>query len=147
MASNPYTPPKADVKDVGPERALAERPQPVVHAVVLLWASLLLAMPVLYWEQQRSPADTVAVYWGMAMVLVGLSVLVNVFIWRGSNWARILFLVLLVISVLSLLGTMDEMLSHPPIEIVLNLVMLAIEAIAVYLLFTKPGALWFRRAD
>ena len=147
MATNAYTPPKADVKDVGPERALTERPRHVVYAVVLLWISLVLAIPAVYWEQQRSFAETVGVYWVMIVVLFGLSILVNVFIWRGSNWARILFLLLLVISLLSRLGTMEEMLSHPAIEIGVNLLMLAIEVIAAFLLFTKPGALWFRRAS
>jgi hypothetical protein len=72
---------------------------------------------------------------------------VIVFLGRGRNWARIVLLVLVLISFLSFLGTMGEMLSHPAIEIVLNVVTLAIDAVAVYLVFTKPGALWFRRAD
>jgi hypothetical protein len=147
MAANPYTPPKADVKDVGPERALGERPRQVVYAVVLLWISFALGVPAAYWEHQRTPADVAPVYWVLAALIIGLFILVIVFLGRGRNWARIVLLVLVVISFLSFLGTMGEMLSHPAIEIVLNVVTLAIDAVAVYLVFTKPGALWFRRAD
>jgi hypothetical protein len=144
---SPYTPPKADVKDVGPERALAERPRQVVYAVVLLWISLVLGVPVAYWEHQRTPAEVASVYWVLAALIFGLAILVIVFLGRGHNWARIVLLVLVVISFLSFLGTIGEILSHPAIEIVLNVVTLVIDAVAVYLVFTKPGALWFRRAD
>ena len=146
MAPNPYTPPKADVKDLGPERLLAERPRPVVYAVVLLWISLVLGVPVVYWEHQRTPAEVAPFYWVPAVLILGLVIVVNIFIWRGRNWARIVALVLVVISFLSFLGTMGEILSHPAIEFVLNIVTLAIDAVAMYLLFTKPGVLWFRRA-
>jgi hypothetical protein len=147
MPPSPYTPPKADVKDVGPERALAERPRQVVYAVVLLWISLVLGVPVAYWEHQRAPAEVAPVYWVLAALIFGLAILVIVFLGRGHNWARIVLLVLVVISFLSFLGTIGEILSHPAIEIVLNVVTLVIDAVAAYLVFTKPGALWFRRAD
>jgi hypothetical protein len=146
MAPNPYTPPKADVKDVGPERALAERPRQVFYAVVLLWISLVVAVPMVYWEHQRAPEEAASFYWVLVLMVLGLAVVVNIFIWQGRNWARILFLVLAVISVLSFVGTIDEILSHSATEIVLNVATLAIDVVAMYLLFTKPGALWFRRA-
>jgi hypothetical protein len=37
--------------------------------------------------------------------------------------------------------------SYPPLYLGLNVALLLIEAIVLYLLFTRPGALWFRRVN
>jgi hypothetical protein len=144
MADNPYIPPKSDVRDVGPDRLLAERPRQVVHATLLLWISFVLAVPVSYWEYRRAPEDTAAaVLIFIALVLV-LVIAVNIGVWRGRNWARVVFLAFLVLSIVIFLGTLGKTLEHPVIEIVLNVIGLAIDGIVAYLLLTKPGSLWFR---
>jgi hypothetical protein len=68
----------------------------------------------------------------------------NVAMWRGRNWARIVFLILSVISVVGFVLELWETLSSTVIEIALTVASTALDVVVSYLLFTKPGALWFR---
>jgi hypothetical protein len=94
MNENPYTPPESEVKDVPYERAVAERPRNVVHAVRMLWVSLVLSIPLSIREYQEA---------------------------------------------------MQELLGYPAGDLVCLAVSMALDLIALVLVFTRPGALWFRR--
>ena len=146
MRSNPYTPPKSDVKDVGPERLIAERPRQVIHATLLLWVSAVLAVPLMYWEYQRTPEESAPVVLIFAALVLALVIAVNIYVWQGRNWARIIFLALAILSVIIFFGMLRDILEYPAVEIVLNIVSLRIDVVVAFLLFTKPGALWFRPA-
>lgn len=146
MANDPYAPPGSAVDDVVPERMLRERPPQIVRAVLLLWTSFALALPLVYLDVERAPEGTAAAGVAVWAVLLGLGAALNVQIWRGANWARIVYLALFAISFLALWFTAAEMLEKSVFEFVLNAANAMLDAFAMYLLFTRPGSLWFRKA-
>jgi len=146
MNQNPYTPPESEVKDVPYERAVAQRPRNVVHAVRMLWISLVLSIPLSIREYQDAASEgnaTFLLYF--ILTLYALSVLINLYIHRGSHWARVLLLVFNVLNVLSFLAAMQELLGYPVGDLVCLATSMALDLIALVLVFTRPGALWFRR--
>jgi len=100
----------------------------------------------MYWEYQRTPEESAPVVLIFAALVLALVIAVNIYVWQGRNWARIVFLALAILSVVILFGTLRDILEYPAVEIVLNIVSLGIDVVVAFLLFTKPGALWFRPA-
>jgi hypothetical protein len=142
VADNPYAPPKAEVKDRPVARAIEAKPKQVRYAVGLLCATFLLAIPPSFYEYQRAPG----VASGIVIVLMSMLSLVMIFfIDRGHNWARICLLVLSVISLLSFIALYAEFLKYPALHLGLNIIILLFDGVATYLIFTRPGALWFKR--
>jgi hypothetical protein len=138
---NPYSPPKSGVEDAGRQRLLEERPRQVVHATALLWTAFALDLISGYRQSQRdpdlmSPAGAVA-----AGTVIALAVAVNVSVWRGRNWARVVY------AIVTMLAFLTLFLDTPPAgERALTLTTLLIGVVVLYLLFTTPGSLWFRYA-
>ena len=149
MSDSPYSPPKTEVSDRVPVRALAERPQQVVHAVVLLWLSLLLGIPATVYEHQQTPpgASGAAAILGLVVLLYVVGAGLNIFAARGHNWARITLLVFSSLAVAMYISMIQQYLERPVLYLALDLVTLVLDWVALYLLFTKPGALWFRRIE
>ena len=140
---NPYSPPTAEVRDARGVRLLAERPRRIVQATALLWISLVLGLASVWFESQTDPLPFPAMLALLALVLT-LSVVINVAVWRGRNWARILYAVLTVMAI----GLFPfDLATRSSVSIALDVVAYAIDAVIVFLLFTKPGSLWFRYAS
>lgn len=146
MNENPYTPPNAEVRDAAADRAVPERPRQVVHAVRMLWLSLVLSIPLSMREFQDASAEsdsTFLLYF--ILTLYAISVVINIHVHRGSNWARILLLVFNVLNVLSFAGAMNEILKYPAGDLVALGASMFLDLVALVLIYTRPGALWFRR--
>src|SRR5262245_56490541 len=147
MSGNPYQPPQADVQDAPPARAVAQRPANVLLAVRLLWISLVVSIPISIREYQDAASDvngTFLLYFILA--LYALSIAINVFIWRGANKARIALMVFTVLNLLSFLGAMQQILRYPMGDLVAIAISMLLDVAALVLIYTRPGALWFRRA-
>jgi len=146
MAQNPYTPPTAQVKDRGPDRAIDVRPKEVIYAVWMLWLSIPLGIPASVYEYQRAvsqdPNPFVLPFF-FAMYAIGM--VLNVFIYRGHNWARLFTLIIYILAIVSFFALFNEYLEYPVVPLASNVVVLVLGVIALYLLFTRPGYLWFRR--
>ena len=144
--NNPYEAPKSDVRDVEPHRLLAERPSQIVHATLSFWLSFLISLPLIYRESAQAPEDPVATVFATTFVglILVLMAVANVAMWRGRNWARIVFLIFSVLSVVGFVLELRETPKSTVIEIVLTVASTALDVVVSYLLFTKPGALWFR---
>lgn len=146
MANDPYKPPDAAVADVVPDRLLAGRPRQVASAVFLLWISYALAFPMIFLEFERSaqgvPFGMIALW--AVFLAIGAALIVS--IWRGANWARIAYMVLFVLSFLGFWFSAAEMLEKSVFEFMLNAVNAGLDGVALYLIFTQPGSLWFRKA-
>jgi hypothetical protein len=149
VSDSPYSPPKTEVSDRVPVRALAERPKQVAHAVALLWLSLLLGIPATVYEHRQTPpgASGAAVILGLVVLLYVVGAGLNIFAARGHNWARITLLVFSGLAVAMYISMIQEYLERPVLYLALDLVTLVLDWVALYLLFTKPGALWFRRIE
>ena len=77
------------------------------------------------------------------MYVVGICL--NIFVARGHNWARITLLVLSTLATLAFVVLIKEYLQDPVGYLALNVVTLIMDVVALFLLFSRPGALWFRR--
>jgi hypothetical protein len=144
-----YAPPSTPLRDVEAEHELSERPVQVRWASVLLWLSFTLGGALAVHElRQASSAELApavdAVLAGFTVGALAISALLNVMIYKGHNWARIVYLLLAVLAVVLLLVpsegqalTMTETLGYALSSL--------LDFAAMALVFTKPGALWFRR--
>jgi hypothetical protein len=123
-----------------------EKPSQITTAVNLLWASLAIGfvksiMDVQHLGSQASPAFTnfilISVFAVMALLIV--------FISKGKNWARITFLVLFILgSPLSIPLGLGEF-TRSPVLGAFSLVQIVLQVVALYIVFTKPGAAWFKK--
>ena len=103
MNDNRYSPPSAPVADIENEVSV-ERPQVVVLAVRLLWASFVLSLPGVAYDLANPQPDAPR---GMliAMSLIGLAITfalslwLNTAAWKGRGYARWVMAVLMLIGI------------------------------------------------
>lgn len=143
MTHNPYSAPRSAVTDSPPPPM--GRPRIVGIAVALLWTEVALGLldSLLDWKQVTT-GEAAPVVLIVDVVFVGLSVLINIMIWRGRNWARIVALVLTMLGVVSLAPVIGAEFARAPFVTVLVMIELLLDAIALYLVFV-PGRQWFAR--
>jgi hypothetical protein len=148
MANNPYTPPRSAVRDLGPDRAIAERPKQVTYAIWMLWLTFLVGLPAMVYEYQRSTPTQSSVFVLLIFAVMSVvSIVLIVFIYRGHNWARVLMLVLIGLALLFFFAILGTYLQYPLLPLASNIAVIVLDVIALYLLFTRPGRLWFRKSQ
>ena len=141
-AGNPYSPPKAHVRDAIDAGRLAERPLQITLAIVLSSVSLLIVVVSAALPYSSQPVQQ-AIETGLWALVIAAGVVDNLAVWRGRNWARVVYAV---VTVLGLLNVLLELSARPAASVALDLVSLVLAGGVVYLLFTKPGSLWFKDA-
>ena len=149
MSRDPrYAPPGTEVADPAQIPALPARPRQVQIAVALLWLSLALGIPEAALGTRQPDEGGMGVVLMVIMLLIfGLVGFLNVKVYQGRNWARIVMLLLTVLSVLVMLIPSDESQAQGPLLQGLYLFDVLIEVVAMYLVFSKPGSLWFKRRE
>lgn len=110
------------------------KPGVVTAAIILLWVSVGIsfvgALPLIkYLGHQQYGGMILGVFVGL-----GFNAFLNVFIMLRKNWARITYLIVFSIGVFFMLTS-----GKLP-----NIFMMAMEIVALCLLFTKDATLWFR---
>jgi len=121
-------------------------PRQVQIAVALLWLSLALGIPEAVLSTRPVEGGGVGVALTVIMLLLfGLVGFLNLKVYQGRNWARIVMLALTVLSVVVMLFPSDESRADGPLLQGLYLFDVLIEVVAMYLVFSKPGSLWFKR--
>jgi hypothetical protein len=151
-ANNPYLPPKAIVADAvsGTPRI---RPRAVNVALVLIAVRVLLGIAVLF----GSPIGRSMSYGVFAFLAAGVPIAVALtlgwFIARGRNWARIVYLILTILSLLGLAFALAGWYAVPEgvsavsnwsaWDLVKTFAPPALSVAVVVLLFF-PGRAWFR---
>lgn len=143
MNDDHYAPPVAIVSDVTDE---IDRPRPrqVTWAICLLWATLILWVHEVGFGAVRAPASAAAVQVLLTSLTVALAAYVYLSIYRGRNWARILILILTILSTAAVLFGPTYS-TDSTLERVLTAVKATSDVICMYLLFASPGSTWFRR--
>jgi hypothetical protein len=143
MTHNPYSAPRSIVTDTPPPPR--ERPRVVVIAVALLWTEVALGLleSLLDWENLTAN-DSARFGLIVDVLFVGLSVLINIMVWRGRNWARIVGLVLTILGVVGFAPVVGAEFARAPFVTLLVMVELLLDVIALYLVFV-PGRQWFAR--
>src|SRR5262245_400900 len=139
-----YAPPKSIVSD--PLEAAFDRRKPaeVRRAALMLWGSLAIGvLNVLFQPGLVRPGDWVE--WVVPAAAFAIVILLTLSISAGHNWARITFLVFFAIGTLPYLATLSEVFAVSALFGVLSLVQALLQLGALFLLFFRPGSLWFRR--
>lgn len=111
----------------------------------MLWLSLAVGIVISlldlqYMKASESIGFTIVVE---ASVLVIMALLISK-VWSGRNWAHITLLVLFVIGFSPAMFSLMEMFTRSLLVGSLGALQLALQGIALYLIFTKPVADWFR---
>ena len=137
---NPYSPPEADIGDGDRARLLRSRPSQIVQAIALLWlsASLGLWAGLLQAQRVQDGIDAIVVMVVETLILLGV---LSFAIWRGRNWGRILYVVLVALSLAAFLDTWGA--EQPTVDVAIEAVSFVADAGSFFLMFTKPGSLWF----
>ncbi|HEV8395209.1 MAG TPA: hypothetical protein VGQ37_13090 [Vicinamibacterales bacterium] len=120
----------------------AVRPRQIVQAIALLWVSTSLGIASGYLEAQRDP-DPWAATDVMLLAMLGLLGVLTVMLWRGRNWARLTYLILVALSLASLTSSWGVV-ERPPVAVALEAVSFVADAGSFFLMFTEPGASWFQ---
>lgn len=127
------------------QRAKVERPRSVTRAVQFLVSSLAIGLlnAILNLAQRTSGA---ALVFALLIVLAvfGLFFILMMKISAGRNWARIVCLVLVLLGLpFAISSYLQEVRTHV-VSGTLSIIILILQVIGTYLLFTKQSNLWFR---
>ena len=141
--------PKATAADIEPAAHPLERPPQVVLAVKLAWAGIILGLSALAvsWEYYSSLGSTTSMVLGQGFgVLIALWIYYKIYV--GRNWARVLYLVLVIVGLLIFINgaARGAILAAPPIARFSSVLNLALNLAVIWLVFTPPGGAWFKRA-
>ena len=103
-------------------------------------------MLVAYFQAERDTAQDFGPSFFVG-VFVGLviAVVINTYVYRGSNWARIVLLLLTLVGVVLFFFPSEDPVPAYALERTFDSLSTALGVIAVYLVFSPPGSLWFRR--
>ena len=115
------------------------RPRQILQALALLWISTGLGFAAGYSEAVKSWDSLILTIVLMLAVAVTLSVAV----WRGQNWGRLAYVILVLLSFMELVATWD-IAERPALERALEAVSFVADAGSFFLMFTMPGAQWFQ---
>ena len=123
-----------------------QKPQPVATAVNLLWASMAVGLVKMLMDFSSLSAVAPAAFTNIVLVFTFALIAFLIFkISAGRNWARITFLVMSVIGMLPTLPLMLGEFSRSPVVGALSVAQVGLQVYALYLLFTQPGSVWFRK--
>jgi hypothetical protein len=145
--NNPYAPPNATVADVSSGVA-PPRPRAVDAAFWLLWASLLIGIPVAILRV----FELAGIEYKIAIIVVVTIYLVvgGLFFWifgglrRGRNWARITVLVVTILYVAMQPLVFLQTLAEPPLDATVKILQLVLWVVAAILLFLPRSSAWYR---
>ncbi|MEZ5646690.1 MAG: hypothetical protein R3E99_16305 [Burkholderiaceae bacterium] len=125
-----------------------EKPSQINTAVNLLWASLAIGfvksiMDMQHLGSQASPAFTNFIL----ISVIAVVALLIVFTSKGKNWARITFLVLFILGSLPSIPLVLAEFTRSPVLGAFSLVQIVLQVVALYMVFTRPGAAWFKKQE
>lgn len=123
-----------------------QKPKSVAIAIKLLWISY--AMGLARASIDFSTLTAVASVPYILFMMLFTFVLIGYLIFRisaGENWARIGFLIMLIVGLIPTLPQIVREWPSAPFAAMLSGAQLTIQAYALFLLFTAPGNSWFRR--
>lgn len=121
------------------------KPSQVTLALQLLWGSVGLGVFEFLFRWPN--IDNAAPLSFVLVVAIATTALVSwliVMIGRGRNWARIVYLVVFLLGVPLIAFGLTEELTRRPVIGLINLAQMALQAVALVLLFRPPGSSWFR---
>ena len=128
-------------------QSAAQKPQPVITAVNLLWASLAVGLVKMLMDFSNLSSMAPAAFTNFILIFTFALIAFLIFkISAGRDWARITFLVMFIIGILPALPIVLGELSRSAVVGVLSVAQIGLQVYALFLLFTRPGSSWFRKA-
>ena len=142
--SNPYAPPGTEVADP----AAAQAPPAVRRACILFLTSLALGLVTLLPGVRPAPAEDAAVPAAFTFFVVlffgGLTVWLTWKLYRGRNWARWAMLAYVLFGWWMGTSELTDDFLASPVAGMIDIVCIAIEAVACWSLFFGAAAGWYR---
>ena len=127
-------------------QSAAQKPQPVVTAVNLLWVSLAVGLVKMLMDFSNLSGMAAAAFTNFILIFTFALITFLIFkISAGRNWARITFLVMFIIGVLPTLPIVLGEFSRSAVVGALSAAQIGLQVYALFLLFTQPGSSWFRK--
>lgn len=127
-------------------QSAAQKPQPVVTAVNLLWVSLAVGLVKMLMDFSNLSGMAAAAFTNFILIFTFALIAFLIFkISAGRNWARITFLVMFIIGVLPTLPIVLGEFSRSAVVGALSVAQIGLQVYALFLLFTQPGSSWFRK--
>jgi len=121
-----------------------DRPVEVDRALVLLWTALgVTCISMVAMLVDLDEDDPLGVFMAMYVVIVLFDAMLIWLIGRRHNWARILFLVLVVVSAPFLFTEVPQSALEWTATIA-GVISCALEVLALFWLFRSDGADWFK---
>lgn len=128
--------------------AAISRPRNVRVAVAILCAALLYALVTGVLRVALTAAVPPIITKNMAYAFGVAGVCINAFfvykIFKGRNWARIVYLVFYVLGIWFTVHGFAELFGRSPTWAVLGLIAYAAHIVALVLLFTRSSNAWFK---
>jgi hypothetical protein len=155
VARNPYSPPETPIRDGSPDRPPSLRPQQIIWASWMMWASLIIGFAALYFEGDlidEALSDFSEDERGIArgFTIAALALTAALYLWfidrmrAGRNWARIVLLVFTLLGFIGELTPGESVPDMPAMWIAMRIVDVLLQIAALVLMFTRPGSEWFR---
>lgn len=124
------------------------KPSQINTAVNLLWASLAIGFVKSIMDMQHLGSQASPAFINFILIsVIAVMALLIVFISKGKNWARITFLVLFILGSLPSIPLVLGEFTRSPVLGAFSLVQIVLQVVALYMVFTKPGGLWFKKQE
>jgi hypothetical protein len=121
-----------------------ERPREVVYAIQLVFASLVLGLIAVPFRPDIIKNQLLGfIIIGVIFSLLFTSFLL-IMIFRGKNWARLLFIIPLFIGLPFAFPAIFNVLQKSPINSAIAFIKLCLQIMAAVLLLQKPARDWFK---
>jgi len=127
-----------------------ERPRVVRIAYALCWLSMVMSIPSIVdaiATEGESAGNVQAIYIGFGLLyaaILGFGVYVILSIGRARNWARIVYTVLTALSLVAVLGSLEESFQRPWYSWSADLLTTSMDIAIVALLFRPAANEWYR---
>ena len=137
--------PQSDLNSMQPD---LEKPSTIIYAIILLWVSIAISLASVFYKMLLTPnvmVNTGAAIFSFVFTFVIFFVIIRL-LESGKGWARIPYLILSVLSLLSffvaILTSVRASLSG--IDLVLGILNNGLAVVILYLLFCSKSSNWFK---
>jgi len=128
----------------------AQKPQSVVTAIRLIWVSLALSLikmpPIITEAKNLGGITAVGIVIFILSCVLGMVAFLVLKMSDGRNWARIIFVVLMVLGISPTLRMIVNEFSKSAFQGTVSVVQFGLQIYATVLLITKPSRDWFQPA-
>ena len=131
--------------DKSQEEQNPERPKQVLYAVYLIYAQIAISIIILMVDVPNRPSGSYTPF-----IICALTIAFLIAIWStsriaaGRNWARILYLVFVILSLFSVIDLVQNI-ADDPLPWSRNAISTILGLIVLVLLFKSPSNTWFKQ--